>query len=433
MKNSSCSQTGIESLQQDLTTGQTENVEPDGKFSWHVNALVHPTDNSTAAVGDAVSDGLLIDQIKEALRRNREFRVSGSTIELVPNSSSQPEDGTAYFQCMTSGTTGHPKSIRRSHASWIRSFENNKIRFDLTQEDGFAVFGRLTHSLALYAILEAAHIGADIHLLSELRPDRQLQELLRQGVTVLYLTPTQLRLLCDSNKHGQSLGAVLHIICGGGTLNEETRSSVEELCPNATLVEFYGASETSFITMSGADTPTGSVGRAYDGVEISICGPDDKPTKDIGEVWVRSPYLFDRYAIGNSPLTRWDNGFVTVGEMGRMDEDGNLHLTGRKDRMVTIADQNVFPEEIEALLLEEPHVRHCIVLPRPDAKRGNILVAVIAGAEDQPLANRLLDRCRKVLGPLKAPRKVMFLEDFPLLNAGKPNIPIIAAWLEKQP
>ena len=144
-----------------------------------------------------------------------------------------------------------------------------------------AVLGGLVQSLALYGALEGMHLGARVHLLGGLRPDRQAQALAARGVQVLYATPAQLRGLAGA------LPDLRLVLVGGSKLDAGLRAGLAALAPGAELREFYGAAETSFITLADADTPEGSVGRAYPGVELDIRQ---------GEVWVKSPYLFNGYA-----------------------------------------------------------------------------------------------------------------------------------------
>ncbi|WP_353476303.1 AMP-binding protein (plasmid) [Salipiger sp. H15] len=358
----------------------------------------------------------VLDALCAALRDGAGFTIGETGLARLPE-----EQG--ILQSRSSGTTGGAKAIRRTHGSWIASFRVNAEVLGVTPADVYGVLGAPVHSLALYAIAEAAWLGADLLCLHAQRPARQAEALRDAGATLLYATPTQLRLLCEA---GQALPDLRHILCGGGRMPEGLRARIAQLCPNAALREFYGAAETSFIAWGDAGTPEGAVGRAYPGVEIRI----DAPAGEVGEIWVRSPYLFEGYAEGSSADTRWRDGFVTVGEMGRLDGEGCLAVAGRRSRMVTIADRNVFPEDIEALLLAEPGVRHCAVMPRADPRRGVHLVAVIAGPCDGDTAERLLALCRGAFGPLAAPRRVIGLADFPLTASGKPDLRQIAARLE---
>ncbi|SFD37573.1 AMP-binding protein [Salipiger profundus] len=369
---------------------------------------------------DPAQDGATardLHALRVAIRAEAEFTVGPEGIGRVPGGAP------GWFRSRSSGTTGAAKTIRRSHGSWIASFEVNRAALGLGQGDVYAILGAPAHSLALYGIVEAAHLGADLHCVEGMRPDRQAACLATAGATVLYATPTQLRLLCDA---GAPLPALRHILCGGGRMPAGLRARIAALCPNAVLREFYGAAETSFIAWGDAATPEGAVGRPYPGVEIRIA-----PSRGhFGEIWVRSPYLFEGYAEGGSPETRWQDGFVTVGEMGALDAEGNLTVAGRRKRMVTIADQNVFPEDIEATLLADPQLTHCAVVPLPDSKRGHVLVAVIAAPAAPGTAERLLRRGREIFGTLTAPRRVVEMDDFPLTVSGKPDLGEIARRLE---
>jgi long-chain acyl-CoA synthetase len=298
------------------------------------------------------------------------------------------------FETLTSGSSGAPRRIRRTQRSWIDSFAVNARLFDIGPGVAVAVLGRLEHSLALYGALEALHLGAELHLMAGLRPDRQMQALAARGVAVLYATPVQIRLMLEAPRPGPAPG-LRHMLVGGAKLDPATRAACRGAFPAAKVREFYGAAETSFIAMSDDDTPEGAVGRPYQAVEISIRDDADNPVPEgaTGRIWVRSPYLFEGYAWAAATDTRWRDGWLTIGEHGAL-RDGQLHLVGRESRMITISDQNVFPEEVEAFLLAQPGVTRAAVLAA----------------------------CRAGLGPMKAPRRVAVRQDWPLLPSGKTDL-----------
>ncbi|MDO6586727.1 AMP-binding protein [Salipiger sp. 1_MG-2023] len=368
--------------------------------------------------GDACAMHLL-DRLQAALAQGASLAIGPNGIDALPGA---PR---GLLQTRSSGTTGRAKAIRRSHGSWISSFAVNADALGITPRDSYGILGTPAQSLALYGLVEAAFLGADLHCLQGLRPARQAALMVEGSVTILYATPTQLRLLCEV---GHPMPSLRHILCGGGRMPDGLRARVAQLCPGAALREFYGAAETSFIAWGDAETPEGAVGRAYPGVEIRI----DAAPGGFGEIWVRSPYLFDGYAEGDSADTRWQDGFLTVGEIGRI-EGGVLTVAGRRSRMVTIADTNVFPEDIEALLLGDPAVSHCAVIPRRDPRRGTQLVAVIAGNCPPALEDHLLRLCRAGVGALAAPRRVIGISDFDLTATGKPDLRALARRLEDLP
>ncbi len=314
--------------------------------------------------------------------------------------------GVGAFETLTSGSSGQPRRIVRSCASWAASFAVNAGVFGIGPGVRVAVLGRLVHSLALYGAVEGLSLGAEVHLLDDLRPDRQRAALAARGIELLYATPAQLRLMVEAGGATLPLGRVL---VGGSKLDAGLRAALAEMAPAAVVHEFYGAAEASFITLSGPDCPEGSVGRPYPGVEIAL---------ETGEIWVRSPYLFQGYAGDDPGGARWRDGCLSVGEMGRM-EGCFLCLQGRAGRMVTVADQNVFPEEIEAFLMGLTGVARAAVLPRPDGLRGVYLVAVLMGAADTAA---VLAAGRAAFGSLKAPRAVHWVEDWPMLSSGKTDL-----------
>jgi len=374
-------------------------------FRWHPKARFfdakaqeyHPGAQAAVVAANAGALGQVIGQTA--------FRV-GALHAPAPDVADVP-----VFETLTSGSTGKPKRILRSQASWIASFNVN-ARFGIGPEARVAVLGGLEQSLALYGAVEGLHLGAEVHLLDGLRPDRQRQALAARRISHLYAAPAQLRLLLEGSGACPDL---LLVLVGGSKLDPALRAGLQAMAPSARVLEFYGAAETSFITLADAETPEGSVGRAYPGVQIDLV-PD-------GKVWVKSPYLFMGYA-ESERSEDWRDGWLSVGEVGRL-QDGYLYLRGRAGRMVTVADQNVFPEEIETLLQSLPGVTRTAVLPVPDARRGVVLVAMLQG--DNSAHDAILAILRAELGPLKAPKALIWLQDWPLLPSGKTDLRALEA------
>lgn len=351
--------------------------------------------------------------VAEALRLLTDARTQGKTFRAIAQAPwIEIRSSSHHIECTTCGSSGDPKVIRRHQDSWQQTFELNRTLFGLTSEDRTAIFGGLNHSLALYGVCESLHLGMTLDVVSGLRPRSQVSQLLVAGTTVLYITPTQLRLLTGS---AEQLPAVRLILCGGGKLDQKTRERAARVCPHATIHEFYGASETSFISLADAQTPEGSVGKAYPGVTIEI----RHLRQGVGEVWVKSPYLFTEYAAGGSAETRSDGEFMTVGELGWIDDQGYLWLSGRRSRMVTVADQNVFPEAVEAVISQHLEQGLCAVIAVRDPQRGHHLQAFIEGAADLPWEKQLRQAIGQQLGAASVPRSFHYLTEFPLLSAGK--------------
>lgn len=401
-------------------------------FRWHPAARLYGPDGAEqrqVSVGDAVlaeRPGPLA--LAGAMARAGEglpFRVGAPGLPITDGGGSPPEvlpeylrkvEGAGWFETLTSGSLGVPRRIVRSQASWAASFAVNAGLFGIGPGQVVAVPGGLASSLALYGAVEGLCLGAVVHLLEGLRPDRQRAALAARGVGVVYATPAQLRLMVEA---GGPVLALRRVVVGGAKLDSGLRAALREMAPGAVVSEFYGAAEASFIAMADEATPEGSVGRAYPGVEI------DAPEGEPGEIWVRSPYVFAGYG-GEPGGARWREGWLSVGEWGAL-RGGFLWLAGRAGRMVTVADANVFPEEIEGYLAGLPGVRRAAVLARPDGLRGAVLVAVLMGDAAQEAA--ILRAVRAELGATKAPKRVVWVEHWPELASGKTDLRALEARL----
>lgn len=385
----------------------------DGGEAWF--APPHP--GAVIGCGLRAQNAPAIAALRECLERGLPIHASQSGIRPAA-----PEPA-PFLSCQSSGSGGRIKTICRSHASWIASFNTNRDSFALSARDRYGVLGHLGHSLSLYAAVEALHLGAGLLVMAGDSPRQQIRQIVDTGITVLYATPTQLRRLQLAAK-GYLLPAVTHIFCGGGKLDEPCRAGMATLCPNTAIREFYGTSETSFITIADASTTAGSVGRAYPGVRIR--------TDTAGRIWVASPYLFDSYAEPDLAPPPRDGDFIRTGDIGHLDATGQLFLRGRENRMITVSDHNLFLEDIETALMSGG-AGLCAAVAIPDPQRGHAIIAAIEGKADDALATRLRRHCRETLGDHAAPRRIVFLPRLPLLASDKPDLAALARMFTPEP
>ena len=249
--------------------------------------------------------------IDEALRPTLTVSTDWPPGEPVPFPEPPSPDSTFYVG-FTSGSTGLPKGYRRSHQSWIDSFEASAVEFRLGSDDVVMAPGGLSASLHLYGVVHALHIGAQAVMMRQFHPRRALKLIDQHYVTALYATPTQLQMLLEAG--GEPLKTLRTLMISGAKWRPETRAATARLFPNAAIAEFYGASETSFISIAHAteNVPPGSVGRAVHGVRLRIRDADgrDLPAGEAGAIWVGSTMLFDDYACGGGDEIRRDGDFI---------------------------------------------------------------------------------------------------------------------------
>ena len=331
--------------------------------------------------------------------------------------------GDEFYWGMTSGTTGDSKLFARSHASWTASFKAAEAVFSFPTRSQVLIPGPLHHSLFLYGAVHALCRGLTVLLPGAFRPS-QIAPYLRTA-THLYAVPFMLGELAKFGGDAPHLGTVFS---GGAKLTAEQRQRCEQAWPAADLVEFYGASETSFLTFHSTRAPAadGSVGRPFPGVQIEIRDPAGLPLPPDreGQIFSSGPMLFSRY-VGDAPVNRW----LSVGDLGFFDCQGCLHLTGRVNRIINSRALKIRPEIIEAALMELPEVRRAAVVGIPEPARGTIPVAAIETTGGDIRRNVLSAHCRRRLGARLCPRRYYVADALPLTASGKVAVAQIRASL----
>jgi acyl-CoA synthetase (AMP-forming)/AMP-acid ligase II len=228
-------------------------------------------------------------------------------------------------------------------------------------------------------------------------------------------------------------GVRLILISGARWMRDRTEA-LQALFPNARIVEFYGASETSFMAWMDADAkaPPQAVGKPFANVDIDIRQPQQP--LGTGQIFVRSPMLFMDYvgaSHDNTAAVR-DGDWLSVGDMGYVDAQGYLCLIGRENRMVVTQGKNLFPEEVESVLLSCLEVAQATVLGVPDAIRGQQVVAIVC-AENEVVdlsAHTLSHLCREQLESYKVPKRFFVCTDWPTTASGKTDHPALAKRLQ---
>ena len=390
-------------------------------FEWNDNSSITLTGSASK---DKLSISSQLEIFFEILHAEKTPRINYYDVtshEGVPGGA---------FQSISGGSTGRPKIVERSCKSWILSFDANNNFYNLRQ-NRVAIFGSITHSLALYGALEGLHLGCEVHHLKGLMPIKQLKYLKSRNIQVLYVTPTQLRLMLLAKHKNHCLESLRYVFIGGSSIEHQTLNKLSEIAPNAELKQFYGSSETSFITLSDRLTPIDSVGKAYPNVEIVLGDWPNQPvsTGEAGRIWVRSPYLFSRYVDEHNFNSDKVSGWVSPGELAKFDVDQNLYILGRIDRMFKIKDQSILPEEIENFLLTKKDIIAVALIKKNNVLRGNTAIAYI-GTRKSVNIEELREACIALVPVLDSSFRIVELsiQKFPILPSGKPDIYELEQW-----
>ena len=213
----------------------------------------------------------------------------------------------------------------------------------------------------------------------------------------------------------------------GTVVPEQLMKELRERYPHLQPIQGYGATETSPLLtrthLKDAPRKMASAGKIAPRVELKIIGQDGKELEvgQIGEIIARGPQIMKGYFKDpKATAEKIKDGWYHTGDLGRLDEDGYLYIVGRADDMVISGGLNVYPSEVETVLLDHPKVQEAIAVGIPDAKRGQVIKAIVVLKPGEAATPReILSFCKKRLGSFKMPRQLEFKDSLPKSSSGK--------------
>jgi len=333
-----------------------------------------------------------------------------------------------FLVSFTSGTTSLPKAYSRSRAAWRTSMSRGLSLFKLEDGPTTSCPGALAHGLALYALAETLHCGGTFHTVKQWRADSVANALSNGDIQRLVAVPTMISGLADSTqtKPLSTFPSIRDVLTAGSKLNGKQVLLMREMFPNARIMEYYGASELGFISVStvsplDAETPIHTVGKSFPGVEVSIRNSSGQllGQGETGTIYVQSDLISDGYLWGDDGKAfRVDSsGAATVGDVGELDKNGALKVMGREGGMVISGGFNIYPSEVEAALRGIEGVDEAIVLGMEDDYLGMRLVAVLSGGFED--CKKVLEEASKTLPRYKVPREIFRASSWPMTTSGK--------------
>ncbi len=397
-----------------------------------------------------------------------------------PDSSPPPSPETPFYIGFTSGSTGLPKGFRRHHLSWAETFRITLQTFGPVAGGRVLAPGRMSHSLFLFGALLGLWSGGGTSVQSRFSAGRTLATLADGSCPVMVSVPSQLLMLLTAARR-RRIGPIPQLkllLISGARWTHENTAPLQALFPQARIITFYGASETSYVSWMQAtpDAPPQAVGRPFGNVQVHIGAAEtlppasgsgngnglhgtgdhaDSPTRpQPGLIWIRSPMLFIDYVNGqDATAARRVGEWLTVRDIGWQDAQGNLYLVGRENRMIVTQARNLFPEEVEARLMAHPDISQAAVLGLPDPQRGQVVHAVLMRPSDDgnqtpamtgsaeveapalvpltPAPSDLVAWCHQALESYKVPRHWWRWQgEWPMTASGKTDLAALRQALE---
>ena len=335
----------------------------------------------------------------------------------------------------TSGSTGKPKGIKRDE--------------DLTRPDPYLIFKGLSEALMQLSIGDRFFVSAplyhsaphaltlcclaarniDVYIDPQFDPERFLQDIERFKLTHAYIVPTmmvRLLKLPESIRSKYDTSSLRFALSTGSALPSDVKEAMINWF-GPIFYESYGASELGFMTLISSQEALekpNSVGKPIPGAAIKILS-DDKEECEVGGVGVIYAHLsmFAPFKYTNTTGTQSDlhvGEFTTLGDMGYVDEDGYLYICDRKKDMIISGGANIFPAEIESVIIEMPEVADCAVFGVPDAEYGEKVVVAVQCSPDNALSiDALHGYLDGKLARFKWPKMLQILDTLPREDTGK--------------
>jgi long-chain acyl-CoA synthetase len=383
---------------------------------------------AAAAAGIPILTVLLPDEMIAAVPLPR-FEDEAKT--LAPIDGPEPVNPLdAATILYTSGTTGRPKGAVGSHLAIVEQVNTALVdMFDSRRDD--VVFGGLPlfHTFGQTSVMNTTfRRGGHVLLLAKFDGSSALEMMVDYAATVFTGVPTMFIALLQAAAETDLRPPLRYAISGGSALPISVLEAFQASF-HADVHEGYGLTETSPVISfnhTGEPLKPGTVGRPIWGVEAEIADADLEtsirilPRGELGEIVVRGHNLFKGY-LGNPEATTLSmvDGWFRTGDLGTKDEDDYLTIVDRKKDMIVRNGYNVYPSEVEDVLMRHPGIVSIAVFGVPDDVHGQEVHAAVVARGPEVTSESIIDFAREHLAAYKYPRQVHLVTDLPLGASGK--------------
>jgi len=352
-----------------------------------------------------------------------------------PSTKVNPED--TWVILYTSGTTGKPKGVIRSHRSYIAFFLINEAEFSFTPQDYGMILMPLSHVNSTFYSFVFTYLGAPVYIHIEYKfdPEEVLQIISREKITFTSMIPTHYNLILslpEEVKQKYNLSCINSLLTSSAPATKQMKLDVMQLFSNTRLFEAYGSTEAGLVTLLRPEdqmNKLGSIGKECIGTDIiKLLDEEGRevPTGEIGELYSRGPQMFDKYyKLPEKTKQAFKGEYFSAGDMGKKDEDGFYYLVDRKANMIITGGEHVYPSEVEKIVVSHPSVVECAVVGLPDYKWGESVTAccVLKNKDIDPDAfnKEMRHYCEDKLARFKIPKQFLCInsEEMPRTGSGK--------------
>lgn len=327
----------------------------------------------------------------------------------------------------TSGTSGKPKGVCQTYRNLCSNVDAAIEKARLKGEHRFLGLLPLFHSFGLTTmLLVPIRLGASVYYLPRFQPAAVLEAIRNRKISITMMIASMYTALLRSKKGGRDdLASLEYAAAGGEALPDSVYEAVRDRF-GVEIIQGYGMSEAAPVVSLNVpwSNHVGTVGQSIPGVTVKAFDDHGRvmPPDGIGELWVRGPNVMKGYykKPDESRAVLTEDGWYKTGDMGKVDPEGYITITGRKKEMIIVGGENVYPREIESALCDHPAILEAAAIGEPDKSRGEVVVAFVTLEDGQTATDiELRDFCRDRIAGYKVPRRVIIADDLPRGPTGK--------------
>lgn len=334
-----------------------------------------------------------------------------------------------FIICYTSGTTGRPKGAVLTQENVYWNAVNNLLALDITSEDRMLSLLPFFHiggiGLFTFAVFFA---GGTVVIPDSTDSERVLHTIEKEDITLVMGVPTIFNSLRNSDAfETTNFNSIRWLYSGGAPCPPDLIRYYHE--KGIPLGQGYGLTEASptvfMLSKEDYKKKVGSIGKPAMFCDVRILNSEgeDVAPNEVGELVVRGPNVISEYwNLPEETEKAFVDGWFCTGDLVRADEDGFVYIAGRKKDMLISGGENIYPIEVEQVILQHPAVEEVAVFGVPDPKWGEVPVAsIILTTGAQVTESEIINHCLKGLTKYKCPKKVEIVKDFPRSSIGKVN------------
>jgi long-chain acyl-CoA synthetase len=325
----------------------------------------------------------------------------------------------------TGGTTGRSKGVPLSHANLRHAGWSSRQQSHLPGVDRAIIALPLSHSYGILVTVGALHAQEPgfVVLQRWFDPARWLAQTVEHRVQVTAVVPSMIAALLAQPLEEHDLSRLQHVFCGAAPLAPTLATEFERRVPSVQVLEGYGLTESGGIACASPPGRgrRGCVGLPVPGVEIRIAdsGGGEVPVGTDGEILIRGTNVMAGYWLDDvATAGAVTDGWLHTGDIGHLDADGYLVVVDRTKDLIIRGGYNIYPRDVEDVLLQHPAVTGAAVVGRPDARLGEEVVAFVT-ADPATTPDALIQFTRERLAAHKYPREIRLIDAIPLTPIGK--------------